>query len=102
MWNFAEVAGQESVLLHKQAGDRTAEAAAHDVLAQAAEGAGDVRLAEEQYQQAHLILDHSQTADPAALLTLEIERAAVEVRQNKNGFSRSSLSCSCSRLIEVA
>jgi CHAT domain-containing protein/tetratricopeptide (TPR) repeat protein len=91
MWHVAEDAGNESVLLYAQTDDRVAEAVARHYLAQAAEGAEDSELAETEYQRASWLLSRSLKGDPAARITLEIERASLEVRENKTQAAEARL-----------
>jgi CHAT domain-containing protein/cytochrome c-type biogenesis protein CcmH/NrfG len=83
MWNLAVEAGKESVLFHAQLKDRISEASARHYLAQGAEAAGDGPLADVEYERASDLLGQSMGGDPATLVTLEIERASLEVRQDK-------------------
>jgi CHAT domain-containing protein/cytochrome c-type biogenesis protein CcmH/NrfG len=83
MWWTAERAGHESILMASLGHDRIQEAAAHHSLAQVAEAEGNDALADAEYQRATAVLASSGTDIRAASATLEIERAALEVRQGK-------------------
>jgi CHAT domain-containing protein/cytochrome c-type biogenesis protein CcmH/NrfG len=83
MWDLAVEAAKEAVLFHEGLKDRVGEAAACHQLAMAAEAAGDMRLADVQYERAGDMLDKSAGSDPAALVTLRIENASLELRQNR-------------------
>lgn len=82
-WHVAEDAAREAVFLFAKADDRVDEAAAHHYLAQAAEAADDPEVAEGEYQRAGQLFSELSQQDPAARATLEIERASLEVRQNR-------------------
>lgn len=83
MWQLAEAAGKEAV--QKSSGvHRKIEAYAHHWLAQVAEAANDTRLADGEYQKAGELFASLGTRDARALLLLsEIDRASLEVKQNK-------------------
>ncbi len=91
MWNLAVEAGKEWVLYQAQLKDRVGEAAARHHLAEAAEAAGDSPLAAVQYERASDLLDKSSGGDPAALVTLRIESASLEVRQNEIAAAKAQL-----------
>ena len=91
MWRMAERAGRETVLMNSLAGDRIQQAAAHHWLAQIAEAAGDTSLAAAESEDASTVLKKSGTDSRAAAITLEIERAALEVRQGKFGLAATRL-----------
>ena len=83
MWRTAERIGRETVLMDALAGDRLRLAAAHHWLAQTAEAGGNASLADSEYESASALLNRSGADSSTASVTLEIERAALEVRQGK-------------------
>jgi CHAT domain-containing protein len=91
MWHTAERAGRETILMHSLDDDRIHQAAAHHWLAQIAEAAGDASLADAEYQSASTVLKSSGIDPRSATVTLEIERAALEVRQGKFGLASARL-----------
>jgi CHAT domain-containing protein len=91
MWQTAEMAGRETILMHSQEEDRNYQAAAHHWLAQIAEAAGDASLADAEYQSAATVLKSSAVDTRSATDTLEIERAALEVRQGKFAMASARL-----------
>ena len=83
MWKVAEAAGKEAVRLSSEV-NRNFEAFAHQRLAQVAEAASDTQLADREYQKASELFASLGTRDARALLLLsEIDRASLEVKQNK-------------------
>ena len=91
MYRMAERAGRETVLMNSLAGDRIQQAAAHHWLAQVAEAAGESSLAAAESADASTVLEKSGTDFRAAAITLEIERAALEVRQGKFALAATRL-----------
>ena len=83
MWQLAEAAGKEAVLLSSQVKDHTVEAASHHWLAQIAETANDNDFADKQYQRAGELYANAGTRLRASLLASEIERASLEVKEDK-------------------
>ena len=83
MWHTAQRVGRESVLMYSLGPDQIRLAAAHHWLAQIAEVEGEGSLADTEYQNASAALANSGTESQAAKVTLEIERAALEVKQGK-------------------
>lgn len=83
MWNLAVAAGKETVSFRTQLPNRFAEAASRHYLAQAAEAAGDSSLADAEFEKADTLLNQLSLSDRTALVTLESERASLEVRENK-------------------
>ena len=83
MWHCAEAVFRESVVIHSKQDDRFAIAGVHHRLAKAAEAAGDHAVAEQEYRKASEILTHLGNGVNLTRIELEIERAAMEVRQNK-------------------
>ena len=82
-WHVAEDAAREAVLLYAQSGNRVDEAGAHHYLAQAAEAAGDPQLADAEYRRAEEMFSHATPQDTASRATLAIERASLELRENR-------------------
>ena len=83
MWNLAVAAGKETVSFRSQSGNQFAEAASRHYLAQAAEAAGDSALADAEFEKADALLNRLSLSDRTTLVTLESERASLEVRENK-------------------
>ncbi len=82
-WHVAEDAAREAVILYAQSGNRVDEAGARHYLAQAAEAAGDPQLADAEYQRAGEMFSHATPQDTASRATLAIERASLELRENR-------------------
>ena len=83
MWQLAKAAGKEAVLVSSQLKDHTVEAYSHHWLAQVAEAANDTKLADEEYQRASELYAGAGTRNRASLLSSEIDRASLEVKENK-------------------
>jgi CHAT domain-containing protein len=83
MWHFAETVGEESVATSLNAHNPMDQASTHAWLADVAEGAGDVKVADQEYQKAEEVLEKWGKGTEAARLTFEIARASLNVRQNR-------------------
>lgn len=83
LWHCAEAVFRESLAIHSIYGDRLVVAAGHQLLAKAAEAAGDASLADAEYRKASEMLQSLGRGSDQARLELNIERAAVEVKQNQ-------------------
>jgi CHAT domain-containing protein/tetratricopeptide (TPR) repeat protein len=100
MWRTAERAGRETILTNSLGGDRLREAVAHHRLAQIGEAAGDTSLADAEYESAGAAFKSSGTESRAATITLEIERAALEVREGRFGLAATRLGAIHDRLTD--
>lgn len=83
LWYLAEGVAKESVVWHERSEDSTAKASAHHYLAEAAEAANDPHTADKEFARAGYLLEHSPDVNRAAIVTLNVERASWEVRQNR-------------------
>jgi CHAT domain-containing protein len=82
-WRFAEDAWQEAVLMYSRERDREKLAASHAALARVALAAGDAQLADAEFQEAGDTLGPWRKDAGAALATIELQRASLEVRQGR-------------------
>ena len=83
LWHCAEAVFQESVAIHSMDEDRATQAAAHHLLAKAAEASGDESLAEAEYGRAADSLANVGKNSEQLRTLFEIERATIEVKQNR-------------------
>ncbi|MBV8438476.1 MAG: CHAT domain-containing protein [Silvibacterium sp.] len=84
MWQLALAAGKEFARTSSQIKDLRVEAYAHHWLAQLAEAANNTKLADAEYQRASELYASSKTrAAQSSLLASEIDRASLEVKENK-------------------
>jgi len=83
LWHCAEAVFQESVAIHAMDEDRETRAAAHHLLAKAAEASGDEPLAEAEYGKAADLLANVGKNSEQLRTLFEIERAAIEIKQNR-------------------
>jgi CHAT domain-containing protein/cytochrome c-type biogenesis protein CcmH/NrfG len=82
LWHCAEGVFRESVEIHSADEDFATRAAAHHLLAKAAEAAGDAEVAEVEYRRANALLANLGNGPAQLRLAFEIDRAVNEVNRN--------------------